>query len=121
MEDQYFIQLENEILGEDWLECYATEILDAKYEWTDVSDVVKELHHLDQKQKDDILQVLKKHSFDGTLGVYLHKKFHIDIDPEAKPVYSRPYIRIKSGRRNHRYNVSIIDVHYTNCSTYVFN
>ena len=93
MEDQYFIQLEDEILGEDWLECYATEILDAKYEWTDVSDVVKELHHLDQKQKDDILQVLKKHEkmFDGTLGVYPHKKFHIDIDPEAKPVYSRPY------------------------------
>ncbi|KAL7523594.1 hypothetical protein ACHAXR_000247 [Thalassiosira sp. AJA248-18] len=29
--------------------------------------------------------------FDGTLGVYPHKKIHIDIDPNAKPVYSRPY------------------------------
>ena len=29
--------------------------------------------------------------FDGTLGVYPHKKFHIDIDPNAKPVYARPY------------------------------
>ena len=29
--------------------------------------------------------------FDGTLGVYPHKKFHIDIDPDAKPVYARPY------------------------------
>ena len=29
--------------------------------------------------------------FNGTLGVYPHKKVHIDIDPNAKPVLSRPY------------------------------
>ena len=29
--------------------------------------------------------------FDGSLGVYPHKKFHIDIEPDAKPVYARPY------------------------------
>ena len=29
--------------------------------------------------------------FNGTLGVYPHKKVHIDIDPNAKPVYSRLY------------------------------
>ena len=93
MEDQYFIQLEDELLGEDWLESFATEILDAKYEFTDVNDVVKNLTHLDAKQKADILAVLRKHQkmFDGTLGVYPHKKFHIEIDPNAKPVYSRPY------------------------------
>ena len=93
MEDQYFVQLEDEILGEDWLKCFATEILDAKYEWTAVENVVKDLNHLKKNQKDDLLQVLKKHEkmFDGTLGVYPHKKFHIDIEPDAKPVYSRPY------------------------------
>ncbi len=29
--------------------------------------------------------------FNGSLGVYPHKKVHIDIDPNAKPVHSRPY------------------------------
>ncbi len=29
--------------------------------------------------------------FNGTLGMYPHKKVHIDIDPNAKPVNSRPY------------------------------
>ncbi len=29
--------------------------------------------------------------FDGIIGVYPHKKVHIDIDPNAKPVHSRPY------------------------------
>ena len=29
--------------------------------------------------------------FDGTLGVYPHKKFHIDIDENAKPIHARPY------------------------------
>jgi hypothetical protein len=29
--------------------------------------------------------------FDGTPGVYPHKKVQIDIAPNAKPVHSRPY------------------------------
>ena len=93
MEDQYFIQLEDEILGEEWLDCYATEILDAKYEWTNVKDVVSKLTHLDQSQRDDLLIVLTRHVkiFDGTLGVYPHKRFHIEIDKDAKPVYARHY------------------------------
>ena len=92
MVDQYNIQVEDELFGEDWLNCFATEILDAKYEFTDVADVVNQMSHLNQKQKDDILAILKKHQkmFDGTLGVYPHKKFHIEIEPDAKPVFLRP-------------------------------
>ncbi len=46
MEDMYNIQLENELFGKDWLQCYVTHILDAKYEFTDVKDVIDQLMHL---------------------------------------------------------------------------
>ncbi len=93
MEDMFYIQVEDKFFGEDWLECFATEILDAKYEKADVVEVVKGLTHLNAHQKTDLFQVLQENDkmFDGTLGVYLRKKVHIDIDPNAKPVHSRPY------------------------------
>jgi hypothetical protein len=46
MEDMFHIQVEDKNFCEDWLECFATEILDAKYEKTDVFEVVKGLTHL---------------------------------------------------------------------------
>ncbi len=93
IEDMFHIQVKDEIFGEDWLKCFATKILDAKYEKTDVVDVVKGLTHLNAHQKADLLQVLQENNkmFDGTLEVYPHKKVHIDIDPNAKLVHSRPY------------------------------
>jgi hypothetical protein len=61
-------------------------------EQTDVAEVVKGLTHLNAHQKADLLQVLQENNkiFDGTLRVYPHKKVLIDIDPNAKPVHSRP-------------------------------
>ena len=93
MEDRFHIQVEDKIFGEDWFECSATEILNAKYERTDVAEVMKGLTHLNAHQKADLLRVLQENNrmFDGTLGVYPHKKVHIGIDPNAKPVHSRPY------------------------------
>ncbi len=93
MEDMSHILVKDEIFSEDWLECFATEILDAKYDETDVAEVVKGLTHLNAHRKADLLRVLQENNkmFDGTLGVYPHKKVHIDIDPNAKPVHSRPY------------------------------
>jgi hypothetical protein len=49
-EDMLHIQVKEKIFGEDWLECFATEILDAKYEKTDAAEVMKGLTHLNAHQ-----------------------------------------------------------------------
>jgi hypothetical protein len=54
-EDMFHIQVKDKIFGEDWLECFATEILDVKYEKTDVVEVLKSLTHLNAHQKADLL------------------------------------------------------------------
>jgi hypothetical protein len=55
MEDMFHIQGKDELLSEDWLKCFAAEILDAKYERTVVDEVVKGLTHLNAHQKADLL------------------------------------------------------------------
>jgi hypothetical protein len=86
---------EEALFGRDWYnpDCFATAILDAKYEQVNVDDVVEQLTHLSESQRDDIRAALKKFTklFDGMLGVYPHRKFHIDVMPGAKPKHVRPY------------------------------
>ncbi len=55
MEDMFHIQVKDKIFGENWLECFATEILDAKNESTDVAEVVKGLTHQNAHQKAELL------------------------------------------------------------------
>jgi hypothetical protein len=116
MEDMFHIQVEDKLYGKDWLECFATEILDAKHERTNVVEVMKGLTHLNTHQKADLIQVLQENNkmFDGTLGVYLHKKLHVDIDPNAKPVHFRPYpvprIHLKTFKKelNHLVRIGVL-------------
>jgi hypothetical protein len=78
----------------DWYEptCFAIEILD-KYEKVQIKDVVNPLEYLSTQQKADLKQVLSDFTklFDVTLGVYPHRKFHIELESEAKPRHARPY------------------------------
>ena len=76
-----YAQVEDELLGEDWLQSYATKILDAKYEKADIYEVVNNQLQLNKDQRNDLLRILFEHEslFDGTLGVYPHKQFHIDL------------------------------------------
>ncbi len=79
----------------DWYDptCFAIENLDAKYEKVSIKDVENPLEYLSTQQKADLKQVMSKFSklFDGTLGVYPHKKFYIELEPGAKPRHARPY------------------------------
>ena len=56
-------------------------------------DVARQQKHLTIAQQQDLEKVLEKYSklFDGTLGVYPHKKVHIEIEDNAKPKDSCPY------------------------------
>jgi len=84
-----------ELYGIDWYDptCYAIEILDAKYDAVSIEDVVKECTHLTEEQKTDLHTVLSKFQrlFSGKLGVYPHRKFHIELEPGARPKHARPY------------------------------
>ena len=86
-------QCYDETMGDDWLDGYVNPILDAKYDNVTIDQVVDQQVHLSHSQKQDLYKVLNKYEklFDGTLGVYPHKKFHIDIDKDAKPVHARHY------------------------------
>jgi hypothetical protein len=53
--DMFHLQVEDKLFGENWLKCFATKILEAKYEKTDVAEVVKGLTHLNVHQKADLL------------------------------------------------------------------
>jgi hypothetical protein len=76
----------------DWYDpiCHASEILDAKYGQVSTDYVVDQLTHLNDKQKQDLKVLLKDFTklFDGTLGVYPHKKFHANLVPGAQPKHS---------------------------------
>ena len=61
MEYALFIQQEDELFGEDWLDSYATEILKAKYNPTDINDAVSNMDHLKDDQKEDPKVLLNKH------------------------------------------------------------
>ncbi len=71
----FHIQVKDEIFSEDWLECFATEILDAKYDKTDIAEVVKGLSHLNIHQKADLLQMLQENNKCSIkLLVFIHIK-----------------------------------------------
>ena len=86
---------EEQLIGRDWYnpDCYATKILDAKYEKVSITEVMRQCSHLNVTQQEDLHQVHKDFPklFDGTLGIYPHRKFHINVMPGAKPKHTRPY------------------------------
>ncbi len=68
-----------QLFGMDWynLTCYASEILDAKNGEVSTDDVVDQLTHLNDKQKQDLKLLLKDFTklFDCSLGVFRTRNF----------------------------------------------
>ncbi len=60
MEGMFHIQVKDKLFGEEWLKSFATEILDAKYEKTNVAEVIKGLTHINAHQKADLPWVLQE-------------------------------------------------------------
>ena len=60
MEDSLYIQVEDETFGDDWLDSYATTIIDAKYEKADILEVVNNQKQLNTAQRKDLFRILQK-------------------------------------------------------------
>jgi len=71
----------------------ALRILDAKYEKADLPAIVSTCDHLNESQKEKLLQVLQKFEtlFDGTLGDWNTTPVHFELKEGAKPYHGRPF------------------------------
>jgi hypothetical protein len=73
-------------------EIIVTQILEAKHQTVDVNDVARRQTHSTPPQRDDLGALLSKHTklFNGKLGPCLHRKLHLDLAEDAKPVHKQP-------------------------------
>jgi len=76
-----------------YCECFATEILEAKYEAHDPDAVAQQQTHLTTEQRQDLADLFRKYGklFSGQLGHYPHRQVHLELKEGAKPVRQRPY------------------------------
>eukprot|EP00957_Ditylum_brightwellii_P039973 3026028-Ditylum_brightwellii.AAC.1 len=79
--------------AEDDIENFAVEIKDAKYEETSAEDVAKEQKHLSPMQQQLLQKVLEKMPalFDGKLGLYPHKKIHLEVEEGSRSYHTKAY------------------------------
>ena len=93
--DDYLIQTEEDDwdFEDEYLGSYLTTILDAKYEKANIDLVISAQRHLDDAQQNDLRTLLKRHEplLNGTLGLYLHKKMHIELELGAQPKHYCAY------------------------------
>ncbi len=70
------------------------QIIDAKYCKADLDQLVAELRHLSQEERNKLLALLKKfeHLFDGTLGTWDTEPVDLELkDPKSPPYHAKPY------------------------------
>ena len=91
--DALYAQEYKEWFGDDFMESLATSILNATYNKVGFGKVIDNQKHLNKKQQRELKKVLIKFEklFDGTLGVYPHRKVHIELLADAVAKHVRPY------------------------------
>ena len=91
--DKLYSQEEEECFGEDFMELLATTILDATYKKVHLDEVINNQKHLTKKQQMELIKVLIKFEkiFEGKIGLYLHRKVHIELLADAVAKNARPY------------------------------
>ena len=91
--DMLYAQEDEEWFGDEFMELLATTILDATYNKVDLDKVINDQKHLNKKQRRELKKVLIKCEklFDGTLGVYPHRKVHIELLADTVTKHVRPY------------------------------
>ena len=88
-----YAQEDKEWFGDAFMELLATTILDATYNKVDLDKVINDQKHLNKKQRRELKKVLIKYEklFNGTLGVYPHRKVHIELLADAVAKHVQPY------------------------------
>ncbi len=81
---------ENGLFGDPTANFFATRIIDAKYKQVNMHNVAFDQNHLSLDQWCHLFKISSKHkkSFDGSIRLYPYKKVHIDLKPQAKPMYT---------------------------------
>ena len=87
------INVKDKYLCDDTIDAYASEILESKYRKVSVDNIAAKQAHLTEEQQFKLRNVLRKHKvlFDGKLGCYPHKQFHLDLIDGMEPVHCKPY------------------------------
>jgi hypothetical protein len=69
----------------------------SRYFEVSTDEVLETLTHLNDEQKTKLGAVLERHTelFSGKIGVYPHRKFHIELSPDAVPHYQMRSYPIK--------------------------
>ena len=70
-----------------------SKILDAKYKKADLRKIADSIKGVNEEQREHLHQFLQQYEglFDGTLGKWKGKEYHIELQEGARPYHARPY------------------------------
>jgi hypothetical protein len=82
-------------------ECLSSDILQSKYELSNIRQIAQEQKQRTPSQRDELEEILLKFPklFSGGLGKFNSEKIHLDLDPTVLSVASRAYAVLERHKR----------------------